>query len=607
MKNKNLYLYSVLGIAMLLTACGTSSGKRMPLINKHIIKTVPCYTLDATSMEPGFAPIEGYKSTLHFFNNNDVPYMSVVNFFKDYVDMSSELPQLCSYSYRAFDHKVEITSVEQRATATIDFDNQCIIYSNYAGFLLGSPAPEFSTNTELSGGEKYFVGTNEHDIYQPNEFKINLRNYHIPAYFEAGEGYLPLYLYRNLFQLNSIASIYYNGNGLYILPGFGDSEYMVDLLKIIREEGNQNFITSKDVLNFNYDLLACTFDNVFGMKERKSRIDGRNIKYFEKGAYKTLAPYKERLMSTEPNVSNDAMYEIFDVLANDGGHSGYGTLNIFSDKESGHERVGEVRHTFDVLETLTEARETAGVAPSQVITSEDPYATIEAYYKEIDNVAFVCFDSFSAPTENLDPANINETNYYNDTISLIHYANEQIKKHNIKNVVLDLSCNTGGVVFTCLFASSWISNGSLTYRTGNAIDHSFIESTVHADVNLDGKFDANDYLSNDVQVYCITSNASFSCGNLMPTLLEDNSNTKFIGQNTGGGCCNVVGNYYTAIGGSMRLSVMLTALRKGSTKDNFITNESGLNNIDFPISVDSEHKKDFYDHEGIIEIIKNDK
>lgn len=584
--------------------CGCSSQKSdMPVINSHKINSVQNYFFNLTAdAEFSFTPLEGSYANIHFFNDSNVPYYNVREYFAEYIDLSSGVENMASYSFQTIDHKVIIKNDAQNETATIDFDRQAIIYSNIGGFLGSTKSPVFSSNLQVQGGEKYFVGNKVYDYHPADEYVIKLSDYSMKAYLEAGQGYLPYYLFRNVFQLSTFINSFFNGNGNYLNIGFGNSPETLPLINQMMIEGDRNYLNSKDLQEFNYNLFALTLDKFYGMKQRESRIDGHVIKYLENGAYQALAPFKERLMSTAPNVSNNAYYEIFDTILNDGGHSGYGSLNIFSTEASEHTRVGEIGHTLATRDRLAEERKNASLDPAQVLGVDNA----RACYQEKDNVAFLTFDGFEAPMETLNPANINKNNYFNDTISLVYYANKQIKEHNIKKLVLDLSCNTGGVVFVCLLMSSWLSQGNAQYKAANVKDGSYYDGCLHGDVNLNGKFDVDDYLDSSVKVYCITSNASFSCGNLLPTLLKDYTQTKFIGEKTGGGCCNVVSNFYTGLASTMTISYMLTFLRKESTADNFVTNENGVEPDFYQIKSDAEHAKDFYNRDEIIRKINAD-
>jgi hypothetical protein len=59
-----------------------------------------------------------------------------------------------------------------------------------------------------------------------------------------------------------------------------------------------------------------------------------------------------------------------------------------------------------------------------------------------------------------------------------------------------------------------------------------------ADVNLDGVFDEKDSISH-LNLYCLASPVSFSCGNMVPALLKESGLVTLLGDTSGGGTCAV--------------------------------------------------------------------
>lgn len=144
--------------------------------------------------------------------------------------------------------------------------------------------------------------------------------------------------------------------------------------------------------------------------------------------------------------------------------------------------------------------------------------------------------------------------FWTDTIMLIHCADCYVKNdNNIKNVVFDLSLNGGGSVDSAIFLLSWVL-GNPTLNIESTITGSQSSTNYIADINFDGVFD--DYktpLVNQRNVYCLISNNSFSCGNLVPFAMKDSKKVNLIGQKTGGGSC-VVGRCVTPDGNIMNIS-----------------------------------------------------
>jgi len=81
--------------------------------------------------------------------------------------------------------------------------------------------------------------------------------------------------------------------------------------------------------------------------------------------------------------------------------------------------------------------------------------------------------------ENIDPSQ--------DTLQLITYANQQIKRENspVKNIVLDLSLNGGGAGDAAVFVISWFL-GEAGIAIRDALTGSETIVGYYADVNMDG-------------------------------------------------------------------------------------------------------------------------
>ena len=115
----------------------------------------------------------------------------------------------------------------------------------------------------------------------------------------------------------------------------------------------------------------------------------------------------------------------------------------------------------------------------------------------------------------------------------------------VKNVVIDDSQNGGGYVFILgkLLALISKDNKAVLY-TQNELTKEISKSTFQVDSNEDGVYDANDCYGNDFDFYILTSNQSFSCGNALPSLIDQfkvdrNNHVKVIGDRSGGGECVV--------------------------------------------------------------------
>ncbi len=193
-------------------------------------------------------------------------------------------------------------------------------------------------------------------------------------------------------------------------------------------------------------------------------------------------------------------------------------------------------------------------------------------YEEVGNTAYVTFDEFAVdlfaePWDYYDPGFRRRTRE-EDTIALIIYAHEQITREDspVENVVLDLSCNTGGVVDAAVYTLSWfLGEASLSLQDTFTGASSVLR--YRADVDLDHRFDEGDALA-DKNLFCLISPVSFSCGSLVPSLLKESGRVTLLGRTSGGGSCSVL-SASTAWGTSFCISgnQRYACLRNGSLYD----------------------------------------
>ena len=584
----------------------------------------------------------GYVDVAHF-NESEVGYINV----DDYVNTVMKLSDIygedqVNYLSVTKDKKTTITNLTHKATATIDYVEQTITFSDYDAYnctdaaWIGNPLA-----VGAGGGEKYFYEVKGKYFAPKDSYVIDLKKYDITAYYYEGKGYLPYDVFRNILNPSPITYLFYNGVNFYQVST-SNSKSTIDLYKPIREEAT---ILTEEYMEYTYNLLALTLDHRFGLIDRPSRAEkGKMIKYLPDGAYKALEPYHDRLVSLNPNESNFAMLEFFNNECDDGGHAGYSGLNILSTAPQTTYRGPEKQHTFEVMDIMNDAREDAeydmysywvveqGMTEDAYNTLQPSnYVTIYESDKGEAPVMWITFDSFKSVNYLLTVKEIEQqkaryddvtkNNYYLDTIRMTMYADKKLKSYNaehesnpIKNVVIDIAKNGGGTVYTEHFLASWLCGG-VTEKLYNPHTKAFQEYTVKADVNQDGKFNDDDYLSSDVNLYCITSDCSFSCGNMLPCNLVDNretpdvatNHTFFIGGPSGGGACFVDGNMHAGSGNVFRSSSNYHMLKNNSTPDHPVTVESGcMPKLNWFIQIAStlEEANKFYDRDTILAEIR---
>ena len=168
------------------------------------------------------------------------------------------------------------------------------------------------------------------------------------------------------------------------------------------------------------------------------------------------------------------------------------------------------------------------------------------------------------------------------------------KDQNVKNVVIDLTCNTGGITSTIAYLISYLTDDP--YITcERALNSSIAEYHYKTDLDQDGVYGSiKDTFKDKYKFYVLTSGSSFSCGNHFPSICKDSGIAKIIGDKSAGGSCTVslISNMSGFVYHSS--SEFISLMKQG---DNLINNDSGvIPDISIP-------RSDWYNHNKLNELL----
>jgi len=615
MKNKTIpFSLLTLLIASLASCGGSNEPSKKPTVEKHDVKAAPVYVLDPEGEgEKKFVPDESGKVIkYHFFNNSIIPYFELVDFMNNYTGgnpfstsssyRDKEEPVI-TYTQESGGFKIKINNKNVDTYLFLDVDQQKLTYHNFTYYFLSSPYDKYPFESFFSAGKPYFKDNNfSFEVIKEGNptFTIDLSKYNMKIYEYENKCYVSNFLCYNAVWpmfLGNPTQYFYNGINAYDYHSDLFTQKDLDLYAYIRK--NSPICASDEYLRYNYDYLALMYDNFFGLDKRTSVFTGEEHIYFKDGAYKALEPFKDKLLSKDLNVSNNAMIEFYNKEVNDGGHSSYSSANILTSSNKHPEYTGDFVKIQNWSLNLDAARNDAKLSP-KLVNKE-----FAGYYKEYDNdVAFITFDEFDNEGKKVyTKDDLVETEYGKITATLFGYADKQIRANSIKNVVIDLSCNGGGSGDAVMFIMSWLTGKGGTMTLRNPKDGTHIKVTGYADINFDGVYDSKDVIPSDVNVYAIISHGTFSSANLLSVLLKEHTNTKFIGTRTGGGSCNASG-FSTPLNAQPRISGLAQLGLNSSTKDNFVSDEAGVVADFYKLSNDIKDVAQFFDRTAIINKIK---
>ena len=434
--------------------------------------------------------------------------------------------------------ETETTITITRSNGTycvLDFVQDTVYFDDYDLFFTKNFQSNFGDHLGFSyldeAGNSFYI-QRELTLYTPGSpILLDLASREIPMDIYEGKKYLPFQTFNDLFLSPFSLDIANNSQDLFMAQGGAISQDLLDLYYSI-EPGNR----SQELANFTYSELCLLLDISYGLQEEHKILNGFSDFF-------AVTEMTETMLDPDASKFGGAMLTL--------------TLGYFADLHSGMKMASP--YTGDPQPVRPED---LNIAPSVLRYSEmaQLYEAKRAEwmpdgvpgYQEMGNTAYVTFDTFSFDTDRV--AGYNETSTaITDTFGLIIYAHSMITREDspIENVVVDLSCNGGGAYDAAVYVVSWML-GYCDVHVTNPITNATATTSYMADVNLDGVFDENDTISH-LNLFCITSPVSFSCGNLVPALLKESGLVTLLGGTSGGGSC-LVKHFCTADGALLQLS-----------------------------------------------------
>lgn len=597
MKRLNFVIFLPIAIAS-LSGCNASGSR----VKSHTrVENVEEYSVDVFNPSNPITTT-GEKRNFDFFNDRTIPYLSIEEYVDTYANYiaNSQSGALSTSKYVVYTSRFSSTIINSHTDSrcVIDFNRKTATFDSYSGFITSSVSSNGAGDYISTNLDSYYFLDKTYQHQKGVEVVVDFSTYHIDSYFYKNKIYLPIHFMNVLLGKSNplaVGGIYYNGHRSYYLGGIGllfgyfDELYQTFLQDIRKDDTTLN----DDYMDYNYNVLCFALDFHYGIEKRDYRSTGEEFYFNKNGAYETLKNYKDRLTSKELGVFDDALDDLINNEFNDGGHSKAFSISVTQNKNEVHfDYKNEAGYTLDVHDGLASKRkEMLGLDFDMGIGLENQYS--EMKYDDT-TIAYISFDSFDMA---LTAPKLDEP-YYTHTFNLVNYANEQIRKNNIKDVVIDLSCNTGGVILAEEIFESWVCGESHSIEYDKN-DKSISKVNRKADINLDKIYDEKDYLGDDVNVYCIISPSSFSCGNLLPYRLKEYSNTKFIGSRSGGGCCSVETYLNLPNGAFLNISSIYSSISKDSTQNNIVTVDDGVYADFIKIEDGEEHYGEFFDRDSI--------
>ena len=510
------------------------------------------------------------KIPLYYMNGSDVPYFEITDMVSAYITILKQCgrPEF-DLEVKKEGNKVTLTR-ENGFFTVLDFEDDTIFFWDYDGFFTSS-----KTKTLLdlimpvyeTADFTFMLKTLESNERTGNTVTLDAGDYNIDFVRKGDKYYIPVQTFSDvflsgfgagvtlynthslIFYLDGIESLYNNTTGKYSKLGqvyYGkDGKYATGKV-------------SKTMSEFSVNEFCFAMDTLYGLKKE------HNINSFKEVIVQRdtgLNMYSTNAKKIDRELWNLIYQNVDDI------HSRY----ALSSYASGADYKWKLNEKYG----QGYARDFIFAFDEELKEFRKKYNPDLKIYEEHGDTAYITFDGFDFNIANigdlfgdeLGKSNNITLDRVHDTIGLISYSVQQIlrKDSPIKNVVLDLSLNGGGAVDAAAYVVAAFL-GKASFSVENALSGSRITNDYMCDINFDTKFDKNETLAGKgLNLYCLTTKASFSCGNLVPCIFKEDPHVSIIGQKSGGGACTV-GTISTATGTVLDISsnTRLSYMKNGS-------------------------------------------
>ena len=519
-----------------LASLSCPDGIDKPMNEVYKTKSIPVLRESLDSDET--ADLRFYADQPH------VPYMNVTDFYNTFYLIATDLNEGMT-SDRDGD-KYTLTNIAG-TSATFDVAEDTVYTENYEKFTQLA----FSIQVEESGGVDsnypFFrqIETNEPAVptpitLEPGEYGIDLRG-------DDDGVYAPVATICDVFATTETFYVVYAGEKLYTKEFSGAHQ------KTAAMDADPDFMAAitedhpADLADFTYRELCFNLDTWYGQPGQEYVHDDLATAKLDELLTEKYPQIKANLLSSDFKTFYTGMYHLINGLLCDGGHTTIASrLNIEDQPLVIEMLYSLVEHPYSEKFAFSNIKKPTD-AQQRAAARDALYGT--DYYIEQGDTAMIHFDKFIVDYDGWKAFYAGEgerpltfetaqgTAY--DTVGTVLSGLERAKQNpEIKNIVIDMSCNGGGDS-GAMMVIEWLINGQGYVRYENKLTGCVKTTSAQFDMNFDGVFDENDVSPyTDYHYGVLTSSYAFSCGNAFPWFMHEHG-AMILGEKTTGGACAI--------------------------------------------------------------------
>lgn len=400
-----------------------------------------------------------------------------------------------------------------------------------------------SEETQTDFGSDLFTIDYVYNETDPVVFNFNDYNFELVREYD---NYLIPFHLANLFFTGSMFDVYYNHDQFY-----GVDTYQIytsnndSVVNKLQDSSKDSEDIPAEVKQMTYDYLAFTFNHFFGIKAASDVEDyytflepfQENLLGTNKEHYERIGRITVRLDDLHTSFLMDGFYNRSGIIAN------YGTDGPRA--RAFQTAVNTIYNNTCIL----------------------PMGNVR--YFENDTIAVVSLTGFDTSTPGA----------FKDALDAV------VLKGTVEAVVVDLSCNTGGIIGTMLQTIGYMTDEPIAYHALNAGDGS--SSSTYIGTNN---------TAYDFDWYVLTSPITYSAGNLMTSIVKDMGVATIIGRQASGGASSITTNLLPS--GAIIIMSSPTVL----ANQTYESIEFGI-----PVDIEFDTNSDIGDFNYVASVVKADR
>lgn len=478
--------------------------------------------------------IDNSSTTIKTRFNGNTPFVEFSSLYRLLFDSNITINHVESDTYEL---------ITESGKATIDTLNDNLRSDNYSDFIA---APDSNDSDNNEDTPKMIKGTNYKITGAASPTNIDFSKYDIDFYVEDDKIWLPASAGLNIFMQMG----FYDGSVLNIIDNNDADFSSTDEYKVKLRSLFNNKRRFGEYAKAAYNGLCFIFDIFYGHPE-KSRL-GESIK--ENGLDYTLKTYNDETRLIRDWLLSEDLVEYYAGLVGlnaalyDGGHTNLTDAfkyDFLLDEYPGLTN-DESYELYKDLEFYKNKPLDFAFRITRIANARERSLGTEKYTEKGDTVIY-SFDKFNFDMPGWNHYYENGGEYPDDTLGgILKALDKALENPNIKNFIFDVSNNGGGMALVAPIIMNYLGYDNMMHEK-NTITGQVGEIGFKIDINRDGVYDEKDKVSKYHFDYgVLTSEFTFSTGNLFAAMAEDNG-FAILGETSGGGACNVV-SYNTSEG-----------------------------------------------------------